>query len=166
MTVDEVVEHRYAADDVRLVAASFRPHHFVPHAYKVNPYSPGSQLADGLLETGCKLDPELLLAGRAQEISAAEHILWKPRWSAFFHTRLLEHLAERPVTTVVVAGCNYPNCPRATLVDATERDLRTVAVRDAISGWTSDAEREMPGIGVVCMGVPEVVAALGSLCEP
>lgn len=127
---------------------------------KANPHSPGSQLAEGLLETGCELDPDLLLAGRAQEISAGEHILWKPRWSAFFHTRLLEHLSERSVTTVVVAGCNYPNCPRATLVDATERDLRTVAVRDAISGWTVDADREMPGIGVACLGTREIVFAL------
>lgn len=129
---------------------------------KANPYSPGSQLAEGLLGTGCELDPDLLLEGRAQEISPGEHILYKPRWSAFFRTRLLDHLAEHAVTTVVVAGCNYPNCPRATLVDATERDLRTVAVRDAISGWTADADREMPGIGIACLDAREVVAGVRS----
>jgi nicotinamidase-related amidase len=66
------------------------------------------------------------------------------------------------VTTVVVAGCNYPNCPRSTLVDATERDLRTVAVYDAISGWTTDADREMPGMGIVCLTTASVIAALPS----
>lgn len=31
--MDELVEHRYGADDVRLVTASLRSHHFVPHAH-------------------------------------------------------------------------------------------------------------------------------------
>lgn len=130
---------------------------------KVNPHSPGSQLAGGLLSGGpaeSELDPDLLLAGHAQEVGPDEHILYKPRWSAFFRTRLLEHLAERAVSTVVVAGCNYPNCPRATLVDATERDLRAVAVRDALSGWTADADREMAGMGIACLDTSEVVAAV------
>ncbi|MEU7748908.1 isochorismatase family cysteine hydrolase [Nonomuraea sp. NPDC049158] len=126
---------------------------------KVNPHSPGSQLADGLAPER-ELDPELLLAGHAQEIGTDEHILYKSRWSAFFRTRLLEHLAERAVSTVVVAGCNYPNCPRSTLVDATERDLRTVAVRDALSGWTIDADREMTGMGIACLDTSEVIAAI------
>ncbi|MEU7938648.1 isochorismatase family protein [Microbispora bryophytorum] len=115
-------------------------------------------LADGL--TKGELDPDLLLAGHAQEIGPDEHILYKPPWSAFFRTRLLERLAERAVSTVVVAGCNYPNCPRATLVDATERDLRAVAVRDALSGWTADADREMAGMGIARLNTSEVVAAI------
>ncbi|WP_228011496.1 isochorismatase family cysteine hydrolase [Nonomuraea phyllanthi] len=95
-----------------------------------------------------------------QQIGPNEHILYKPRWSAFFRTRLLEHLAERAVSTVVVAGCNYPNCPRSTLVDATQHDLRTVAVRDAVSGWIADADREMTGMGIACLDTSEVVAAI------
>lgn len=132
---------------------------------KVIPGSPGSQLADGL-GPGTELDPDILLAGGVQQVGADEHILYKPRWSAFFGTRLLEHLCERGVTTVVVAGCNYPNCPRSTLVDATERDLRTVAVYDAISGWTTDADREMPGMGIVCLTTAAVIAALASTTTP
>lgn len=132
---------------------------------KVIQGSPGSQLADGL-GPGTELDPDILLAGGVQQVGADEHILYKPRWSAFFGTRLLEHLCERGVTTVVVAGCNYPNCPRSTLVDATERDLRTVAVYDAISGWTTDADREMPGMGIVCLTTAAVIAALASTTTP
>ena len=124
-----------------------------------NPYTPGSQLADGLA-AGAELDPDLLLSGDAQEIGPGEHLIYKPRWSAFYGTRLLDHLTGRAVDTVVVAGCNYPNCPRATLVDATERDLRTVAVRDAISGWTADADREMPGMGIACLDAAQVVTAV------
>ncbi|WP_328854593.1 cysteine hydrolase [Microbispora hainanensis] len=135
----------------------------------VNPHSPGSQLAAGLLPGGLpggtaerELDPDLLLAGRAQEVGPGEHILYKARWSAFYGTPLLEHLAERAVSTVVVAGCNYPNCPRSTLVDATERDLRAVAVRDALSGWTAGADRELAGMGIACLDTSEVVAAVRS----
>lgn len=126
---------------------------------KVTPHSPGSQLAEGIAPE-CELTPEALLEGHLQPIGPNEHILYKPRWSAFFRTRLLEYLSGLDVTTVVVAGCNYPNCPRATLVDATERDLRTVAVHDAISGWTADAGREMPGTGIACLTTAEVIAAL------
>lgn len=131
----------------------------------VAPHSPGSQLTTGLLPGGPaerELDPDLLVAGHAQEIGPDEHILYKPRWSAFFGTRLLEHIAERAVSTVVVAGCNYPNCPRSTLVDATERDLRAVAVRDALSGWTAGAGREMAGMGIACLDTGEVVAGVRS----
>ncbi|HVV07703.1 MAG TPA: AraC family ligand binding domain-containing protein [Amycolatopsis sp.] len=31
--MEDVVEHRYGADELRLVTASFRTHHFVPHAH-------------------------------------------------------------------------------------------------------------------------------------
>ncbi|KAA9166349.1 cysteine hydrolase [Amycolatopsis acidicola] len=124
---------------------------------KANPHTPGSQLADGL---GGELDPDLLLSGQLQQTGPAEHVLYKPRWSAFFRTSLLDHLAGQDVSTVVVAGCNYPNCPRATLVDATERDLRTAAVRDAISGWTEDADRELPGLGIACLDAADVIDAV------
>ncbi|MCK2213243.1 hypothetical protein MF672_005455 [Actinomadura sp. ATCC 31491] len=102
--MQNTVEHRYGRDGMRLVTASFRTHHFVPHAHseyavaaierlpggsnadlcrrtprgKVNPYSPGSQLADGLVPA-VDLDPDLLLSGQAQQIGTDEHILYKPR---------------------------------------------------------------------------------------
>ncbi|WP_067690360.1 cysteine hydrolase family protein [Nocardia jejuensis] len=126
---------------------------------KATAYSPGSQLAEELSTSGT-LDPALLLTGRAQQIGPAEHILYKPRWSAFFDTALSDHLTERAVSTVVVTGCNYPNCPRATLVEATAHDLRVVAARDAISGWTRDADHEMPGMGISCLSTEEVAAAM------
>ena len=60
--------------------------------------------------------------------------MWKPRWSAFHRTPLDRHLLALAVTTVVIAGCNYPNCPRATVYGASERDYRVLIVSDAISG--------------------------------
>lgn len=55
------------------------------------------------------------------------------------------------MTTVVVAGCNLPNCPRATLFDASERDFRTVLVTDAVSGVTVERLADLERIGVVAM---------------
>ena len=43
---------------------------------------------------------------------------------------------------------NYPNCPRTTLYQASERDFRLVLVTDAVSGLYERGEREMMGIGV------------------
>ncbi|MGW6277860.1 hypothetical protein [Kribbella sp. NPDC055071] len=62
-----------------------------------------------------------------------EYILHKPRWSDFYQTLLLGRLRTllcRPMGTCVVAGCNYPG--RLSLIDAAERDVRAVAVQDAI----------------------------------
>ncbi|MEU9805963.1 isochorismatase family cysteine hydrolase [Mycobacterium sp. NPDC050853] len=112
------------------------------------PGSDGSQIPAELLPNGERLDPELLLAGGFQEIGPAEHILFKPRWSAFYRTGLEEHLRSRAVSTVVVAGCNLPNCPRGTLFDASERDFRAVLVEDATSQATPERLQDLTLIGV------------------
>ena len=63
---------------------------------------------------------------------------------------------------MVFAGCNFPNCPRTSIYEASERDFRVVAVRDAISGLYERAERELAGIGVHVMSSDEVIGALGA----
>jgi nicotinamidase-related amidase len=35
---------------------------------------------------------------------------------------------------IATAGCNFPNCPRITLYEASERDYRLVLIGDAVSG--------------------------------
>lgn len=50
---------------------------------------------------------------------------------AFYGTRLEEHLRALDVDTVVVCGCNFPNCPRTTIYEASERgteELRNIGV--------------------------------------
>lgn len=132
----------------------------------VAPHSAGSQLAEGLAPSGApELDPELLLSGAAQPLSdgaSPEYAMYKPRWSAFYDTSLLSGLSDLDVSTVVIAGCNYPNCPRSTLVDATERDLRTVAVSDALSRWTAEAPAELSGLGIGVFTTAEVVAGVNA----
>ncbi|MER5597035.1 isochorismatase family cysteine hydrolase [Streptomyces sp. NPDC002265] len=113
------------------------------------PGTPGSEPADGLLpQDAPALDPALLLSGRPQRLGPYDHAVFKPRWGAFYRTCLEELLRELGVDTLVFAGCNLPNCPRASIVQASERDFRVALVRDAVSRVTDSALTELAGIGV------------------
>ncbi|KXO91875.1 cysteine hydrolase [Tsukamurella pulmonis] len=122
------------------------------------PGSAGAGIPPMLLDA--PLDHELLLSGALQEVGAAEAVLFKPRWSAFHRTRLDEHLRALGVDTVVVAGCNLPNCPRATLFDASERDYRAAVVADATSQATEQRLDDLRMIGVQVLSTAEVADAL------
>lgn len=128
-------------------------------AQVVIPGTPGARLAPGLLDD-LELDDERLLAGELQAAGPHEAILYKPRWNAFHGTSLDRHLRALSVDTVVVAGCNYPNCPRGTLFGASERDYRAVIVNDAVSQWSDGAAREVANLGVATATTGEVVAAV------
>jgi nicotinamidase-related amidase len=117
----------------------------------------GCELVDDLAPHGrSELDTHRLLGGRFQHLSTTESVMYKPRWGAFYGTRLLEHLRVRGVTTVVVIGCNFPNCPRATIVEASERDLRVVAVIDALSRFADRDALDLREIGVAVMTSAEL----------
>ena len=121
--------------------------------------SPGAELAPGLLPAGAsRLDTQLLLASGIQHVGPAEVIIYKPRWGAFFQTPLEAHLRPLGVSTLVFCGCNFPNCPRASVYEASERDFRLVLVRDAVSGLYERGEHEMRAIGVALMDADAVVA--------
>jgi nicotinamidase-related amidase len=126
--------------------------------------TPGCQLASELLPgPAVRLDDALLLAGGVQVLGAGEVAMFKPRWGAFYRTPLEEHLRSQGVSTLVFAGCNFPNCPRTSIYEASERDFRVVAVRDAISGLYERGEQELASIGVHLMGSVEVT---DGLCAP
>jgi len=55
-----------------------------------------------------------------------------------------------------VAGFNFPNCPRATIYDATMRDLRVAVVRDAVSGLYDRALQELRAVGVAMIDADDV----------
>ena len=130
----------------------------------VRPGSAGSQVVPALLPAGAPLlDPGRLLAGELQPLAEGEWAMWKPRWGAFHRTRLEEHLRALGVTTVVLAGCNYPNCPRAAVYGASERDLRVLVVSDAVSGLQPAHLAEAAGMGVVSAAADEVGEALAAL---
>ncbi|MEB3980662.1 cysteine hydrolase [Mycobacterium sp. 663a-19] len=121
------------------------------------PGSAGSQIAPELLPKVVELDHELLLAGGLQRIGAVEHVMYKSRWGAFYATGLERHLRESRVDTLVFAGCNFPNCPRTSIYEASERDFRIVLVSDAMSGLYDRGVQECRAIGVDVRTLPETL---------
>jgi nicotinamidase-related amidase len=112
--------------------------------------SVGSQIAEPLLPlSGGLLDADRLLAGDIQQLGPQEAVIYKPRWGAFYRTPLESHLRSLGATTLIFTGCNFPNCPRTSIYEASERDFRLVAIRDAISGLDAQGEAQLERIGVV-----------------
>jgi nicotinamidase-related amidase len=107
-----------------------------------------------------RLDTELLLQGEPQHITENEWIMYKPRWGAFYATPLENHLHKLNVNTVVICGCNFPNCPRTTVYEASERDFRVVLIKDATSNVYERGLQELENIGVELMTSDDCVAAL------
>lgn len=126
----------------------------------VQPGTEGAEIVRPLLRAAVRCDWEALRRGEFQRIGPGESIMYKPRWSAFHRTSLDERLRAAAVDTLVVAGCNLPNCPRATLFDASERDYRTVLVTDATSQTTPERLADLTLIGVRLESVDAVAAAL------
>ncbi|HKS71713.1 MAG TPA: isochorismatase family protein [Terriglobales bacterium] len=102
----------------------------------------------------------MLLSGGVQVVAGHEVIIYKPRWGAFYQTCLESHLRGLGVTTTIFTGCNFPNCPRTSMMEASERDFRTVLVRDAVSGFGERGETEMSKIGVCVLSTEELLARL------
>ncbi len=117
------------------------------------PFQPGTagcELASELLpEPDLKLDTTLLLSGGIQEFTENEVVIYKPRWGAFYNTPLEEYLAKLGVTTLAFSGCNFPNCPRASIYEASERDYKMIIVEDTMSFLDKRDRKEMENIGVI-----------------
>ena len=138
-----------------------RRHGVEEGAEMLAPGTLGSELAPPLLPApDLSLDDELLLAGGVQSLGPNESVIYKPRWGAFYETPLEEHLRERDVTTLVFSGCNFPNCPRTSIYEASERDFRVVLARDGVSGLYERGEKELAGIGVHLADAAELVERL------
>ena len=130
----------------------------------LRPGSPGRKLAPELLPADAPdLDDETLLAGGVQFLSGSEAVIYKPRWGAFYRTPLERHLTKLGIDTLVFAGCNFPNCPRTSIYEASERDYRIVLAADAISGLYKRGTAEMRNIGATVARTSSVVEALTSL---
>ncbi len=94
-----------------------------------------------------------------------EAIIVKRRFSAFFGTDFDERLRRAGIDTLVLAGTQYPNCVRGTAADALYRDYRVVVVTDACSAQSGEVAqaniRDMSGMGMICVDVSGLDAALG-----
>ncbi|QHW29874.1 cysteine hydrolase [Paenibacillus rhizovicinus] len=128
------------------------------------PESPGAQLVAELLPAGAgPMQSAALLRGELQPAGDREWIVYKPRWGAFYETGLDAFLRELNVDTVVFIGCNFPNCPRTSIYEASERDYRAVMVKDAMSQVYEKGIQELSAIGVNVLAKDEVLAILNDL---
>lgn len=84
-----------------------------------------------------------------------EYRLAKLRYSAFLFTEFDALLRRLGVSTLVLAGTQYPNCVRATAVDAMGHDYEVVVVTDACSAQTPEVVeanvRDLKGMGIRCV---------------
>ncbi|XEC93737.1 cysteine hydrolase family protein [Paenibacillus tarimensis] len=115
----------------------------------VAPMSPGANLVEKIQpDHRVEVDSDVLLKGDFQQIASNEWIMYKPRWGAFYQTNLEPFLRDKNINTIVFSGCNFPNCPRTSIYEASERDYRIVLVSDAVSGLYEKGIEEMINIGV------------------
>lgn len=126
------------------------------------PGTEGAELVTGLKPNERRLDPGLLLKGGLQELAPNEYAIYKSRWGAFYATALEEFLRRNRINTLAFTGCNFPNCPRTSIYEASERDFRLVVVRDAISGMYEKGIAELKNIGSAIMLANELENKLKS----
>ena len=124
------------------------------------PGAAGTELAAALRGGGADLDAELLLRGEVQGIGENEVVIYKPRWGAFYETPLHAHLTRLGVSTLAFCGFNFPNCPRTSIYQASERDFRVVLATDAVSGLYERGREELADIGVGLVTAGELIDSL------
>jgi len=115
------------------------------------PDSSGAGLVDELKLGKRRLEFDRLILGEILEIGPNEYIMYKSRWGAFYKTDLENFLREKGITTLIFTGCNFPNCPRTSIYEASERDFRIVVVEDAISQIYEKGIGELRDIGCEIM---------------
>ena len=127
--------------------------------------SPEAEIAEGLVPQGAALDTDRLLAGNVQELGPNEVAIYKPRWGAFYNTPLEAHLRRLDVSSLAFCGCNFPNCPRTSIYEASERDFRVVVAENAVSGLYERGRDELRAIGARLMTGEEIAASLQRKAE-
>lgn len=132
----------------------------------VTPGSTGADLVEMIRpKNSIQLDDKELLQGTIQLIADNEWVMYKPRWGAFYQTNLEAFLREKNIDTLIFIGCNFPNCPRTSIYQASERDFKVVMIEDAISGVYDKGIREMKNIGVKVTSTEELIREFASRSE-
>ncbi|MDQ0088548.1 nicotinamidase-related amidase [Paenibacillus anaericanus] len=127
----------------------------------VRPGSIGADLVSAIKPVHTEdLNYQDLLNGTIQFIGNLEWAMYKPRWGAFYQTELENFLREREIDTLIFIGCNFSNCPRTSIYQASERDYKIVMVEDAISGIYSKGIDEIKNIGVKTYTTKELIQEL------
>ena len=107
-----------------------------------------------------KMDAAMLLSGQEQCIGHKEWILYKSRWGAFYQTKLEQLLKENNIDSIIFVGINFPNCPRTSIYEASERDFRICVVQEAMSRLDEKGIDELKSIGIAILSKNEVISQI------
>ena len=101
------------------------------------------------------LGPNSAQAPEGLQPQPGDYTIWKPRWSAFFHTELDLILRRLDIRTVILTGTTTPNCIRTTCYDAIALEYNTVVLTDCCSSHTEEIQRvnleDMARAGAILM---------------
>lgn len=126
----------------------------------VCPDTNGANIVSVLKPNTNPLDTKNLINGSMQNISENEWVIYKPRWGAFYKTKLEQFLLNKDISTLIFSGCNFPNCPRTSIYEASERDFKIVLASDAMSQTYQKGLEEMHKIGVSLLTTAEIINKL------
>ena len=127
------------------------------------PGTSGAELIDEIKpDAATRLDPQLLLSGKMQELQENEFVFYRPRWGAFHRSCLEDELARRKINTVVICGFSFATGTRATIYEASARDLRIILVPDAVCNGTESGIAELGRIGVYLMSSDYCIEWIGA----
>jgi nicotinamidase-related amidase len=86
----------------------------------------------------------------------------KTRFSGFFKTELHEFLQRLDIKRLVLAGTQYPNCIRATAIDAISLDYETVICTDACSATSPEVAAaniyDLEHMGIDCVSLGAIIS--------
>ena len=123
----------------------------------------GAEIADAMRHGPDRLDAAQLLAGQFQVLGPREWAMYKPRWGAFYQTHLEEWLRAEGVSTVVFAGCNFPNCPRTSIYSKRASATSvSCSAGDGVSGRDDRGRDELTNIGIAVLPTATIIAALAA----
>lgn len=90
-----------------------------------------------------------------------DHIVVKKRFSGFYKTGLDALLEKLGITGLIIAGTQYPNCVRATAVDAQMRDLPVTICTDCCSAQDTDTAAanicDLRAMAIPCLPLAEIL---------
>jgi nicotinamidase-related amidase len=130
------------------------------------PNTDGAELVEDIRPSSyTQLDANQLFNGEFQSVDQNEWVMYKSRWGAFYKTDLEQFLQNQGIDTLVFTGCNFPNCPRTSMYEASERDFRIVMVSDSMSQVYDKGIQEMENIGVHVCKATDVIESVSSLVK-
>jgi len=83
----------------------------------------------------------------AMKPADGEPVMYKHRFSSFYHTPLDEYMRELGVDTLVIAGVTSANCAHATAIDGWNMNYKVVLLADTTTAVPSSREDQPLGYG-------------------